>query len=265
VTNDLSILISQFPISIKPYKQETPTNKSSIMVNMLLTHMCLVASLLFNVVDVDGISLYPNESDENSNANRALRGSGFGFDFTGNPGRLFGGNGPLRNRPRAGPKNIDFNNDTCAVDPTADPVCVVGSPGQEVEGAWVCRTLYDTVTGANDTFSACVDTDHFIATDSCGCCNGVCPAACACPCDLDPLVGDGAGVLVIRGDDDNDDSDDSDDSDDADDVDGADDSDDEDEKGPKCVDPEKAYKMITGPGFGGRAVCVEECPITPTP
>jgi hypothetical protein len=128
-----------------------------------------------------------------------------------------------------------------------------------VEGAWVCRTLlYDT--GANDPFSACVDTDHFIARDSCGCCNGVCPDSCPCPCDLDPLARDGAGVLVIVGC--FDDSGDPGDSGDFEDADNDDDSfdafdfDDRDEEGPRCVDPERAYKMINGPGFGGRAVCV---------
>ena len=59
-------------------------------------------------------------------------------------------------------------------------------------GTWVCRTLYNPITGNAQNHSVCIDhEDGALALDQCGCCepNG-CPAPCECTCN------DGEGVLV---------------------------------------------------------------------
>jgi hypothetical protein len=117
----------------------------------------------------------------------------------------------------------------------ADPPCYVGG-GNETNGAWVCRTLFDIVTGTSSTFSACVDVEHFIETDICNCCDGECPLIDPCPCACKMTMTMGmseTGVLVsLVGDSD---------------------------EANLCVPPELSVKMVTGPGLFGRAVCVEEC------
>jgi hypothetical protein len=173
------------------------------------------------------------------------RGGNSGVNPNDGP-QIPGGPGPAGGPPPRGPPfppGIKFYNDTCVVDANADPACTVGPPGQEVEGAWVCRTLYDVVSGESDTFSACVDMDHFIETDACNCCDGVCPQTdlCGCSCNLDEAAADNSGVLITM-------------------VGAPDDAD-----AMLCVPPEVAYHKITGPGFFGRAICVEECPAASTP
>jgi hypothetical protein len=80
-------------------------------------------------------------------------------------------------------------------------------------GNWVCRTLYDPVTGVPSVSSVCAVPAITLATDQCGCCDtndtntNSCPTPpeqrqqqCACPCNLtggqDDGTGDGNGVLV---------------------------------------------------------------------
>jgi hypothetical protein len=163
------------------------------------------------------------------------------------------------------PFDIDFMNDTCPINTDASTPCLVGPPFNESSGAWVCRTLYDIVTGEADTFSACVDTHHFVETDECGCCGGSCPSVdpCTCTCDLPampPMMGDNGGrpprgdgnnlrpprdggsfnitsfnitgVLVEAVGSDN----------------------------TVCVPQNMSSKMINGPGFFGRFECVTSCP-----
>jgi hypothetical protein len=162
-----------------------------------------------------------------------------------------GGNGgtvrPRKNDTSLGdhippfPLGIQFVNDTCTVDPLASPVCTVGK-GNMTNGAWVCRTLYNIATGAASTFSACVDTQHFIASDTCGCCDDQCPSIDPCPCACNvtksTALGNGrggssAGVLVaVVGD-----------------AVGV----------TKCVPADISVKMVTGPGLLGRATCVTTC------
>ena len=59
-------------------------------------------------------------------------------------------------------------------------------------GTWVCRTLYNPITGSSRNHSVCIDhEDGALASDHCGCCEPEgCPAPCECTCD------DGEGVLV---------------------------------------------------------------------
>jgi hypothetical protein len=83
-------------------------------------------------------------------------------------------------------------------------------------GAWVCRTLYDPVSGDPNKSSVCADPDLTLASDECGCCNASidsdgttdggaaavaaavatsCPLQCTCPCNLQGR-GDGTGALI---------------------------------------------------------------------
>lgn len=110
--------------------------------------------------------------------------SGLPRNFTGPP--PFGGPGGPGGPPPMFPPGIDFVNNTCPVNTNVATPCLVGPPFNETSGAWVCRTLYNIVSGASDTFSACVDTNHFLKTDKCGCCGGVCPSTdpCKCACNM---------------------------------------------------------------------------------
>lgn len=192
------------------------------------------------------------------------------------------GNGGGDNRPdddRRGPSSfyppgISFLNDTCPVNTNNTTPCLIGGSKYQnaTSGAWVCRTLYDIVTGVADKFSACVDTTHFLTTDACGCCNGVCPSTAPCTC---------ACNITSRGD-----------------------NDDEDEErdddrmlrswggnsegngrpswnrtsgnrtswnrtgvlvqisdgNNRCVLADESVRLINGPGFAGQPVCVTTCP-----
>lgn len=112
----------------------------------------------------------------------------------------FGGGGG----PPMFPPGIDFVNDTCPVNIDSSAPCLVGPPFNESSGAWICRTLYDIVTGESDTFSAFVDTHHFLETDDCGCCGSLCPSTdpCTCTCDLPskpPMMDNNQGNRPPRG------------------------------------------------------------------
>jgi hypothetical protein len=78
-------------------------------------------------------------------------------------------------------------------------------------GSWVCRTLYDPVSGIPSVSSVCAVPEITLATDQCGCCdnenndndNNSCPTPqeqrqqqCACPCNLGSQDGGTGGVLV---------------------------------------------------------------------
>lgn len=106
------------------------------------------------------------------------------------------------------------------------------------EGNWVCRTLYHHITGEAEIFSACVDTEHAIITDECGCCGEVCPDVCTCECDdISGPFGDFStgGVLITVESDDED-----------------------DEENPEiCVPTEHAVSLIAK--SQGRVSCVEIC------
>jgi hypothetical protein len=83
-------------------------------------------------------------------------------------------------------------NVTCTVPNTTDalvPDCAYNPMGDL--GAWVCRTLYDPITGLPVTQSTCVDTDgKGLDSDTCGCCDSVCPVPCACACEIETFDGE---------------------------------------------------------------------------
>lgn len=99
---------------------------------------------------------------------------------------------PAGGMPPMFPPGINFVNDTCPINTDDSTPCFVGPPDNRTAGAWVCRTLYNNVTGVDDTYSACVDTNHFLETDDCGCCGGTCPSTdpCTCACDLQQSADD---------------------------------------------------------------------------
>ena len=86
-----------------------------------------------------------------------------------------------------------IHNITC---PVADdqPKCQPPRPRfwqDVISGTWVCRTVYNPVTGEAKTNSACIDDKVALITDQCGCCEpDGCPAPCTCTCK------EGHGVLV---------------------------------------------------------------------
>jgi hypothetical protein len=51
-------------------------------------------------------------------------------------------------------------------------------------GIFVCRTRTNPHTQEVTTFSMCIPEDKGIVGDDCGCCDGVCPEPCECPCTL---------------------------------------------------------------------------------
>ncbi|KAL7567502.1 hypothetical protein ACA910_009514 [Epithemia clementina (nom. ined.)] len=60
--------------------------------------------------------------------------------------------------------------------------------GAAVAGTWVCRSLYDPVTGLSQKQrTVCIDSVHgALSTDQCGCCEpDRCPKVCECPCNED--------------------------------------------------------------------------------
>ena len=127
-------------------------------------------------------------------------GHGGGMGGGGEGGGMFGG--PKR------PPSLNFTSIACTVD-GSEPVCAIrphhhdgGFDGHNNSssiptGTWVCRTMYDPLTGEADTFSACVNaTSEALPTDSCGCCDGTCPTVCTCSCDLPDGSGN-QGVLGI--------------------------------------------------------------------
>jgi hypothetical protein len=165
-----------------------------------------------------------------------------GSGGSGGSGGVVGprGNETFGERVPLYPLGIQYINNTCTVDPSASPVCTVGK-GNTTNGAWVCRTLYNIATGLSSTFSACVDTQHFIDSDTCGCCDGQCPSISPCPCAcnmtkvdaFDKRGGSTTGVLVAM----------------VGEADGV----------THCVPADISVKMVTGSGLFGRATCVTTC------
>lgn len=171
--------------------------------------------------------------DDSAGWLRSLFGMG-GMGGMGGGGGM-GDMGGMDGQCMMSPPYIQFFSNTCKANPSAPTPCVAGRSGHKVDGAWVCRTVHDVVTGKSTTFSACVDTDHFIKTDKCDCCDGKCPSIkpCGCACKI-PGHSRRSGVLVKI-------------------VGSASD------EGTRCVPPELSVDMVTGPGLYGRAVCVSKC------
>lgn len=166
-----------------------------------------------------------------------FRGGGAGFQGgAGGPGGRGGPEGP--GGPFGGDfEDVVFANLTCT-DVAGEPDCALPFPrrgGEDVLGTWVCRTLYNPITGAGSSFSACINTTRALETDTCGCCDGTCPDPCGCTCDLDDTAD---GVIVLH-----------------------------DHNFPngtstteaRCVSPERAVTMVAR---GTRFTCATDCSVT---
>ncbi len=116
---------------------------------------------------------------------------------------------------------------SCLDDVDSEPDCALRN-GEL--GAWLCRTIFDRLTGESDSFSTCGNATRALPFDDCGCCEGACPVECTCGCTLEEVAD--AGVLVT-------------------------------ETGPegdtreRCFAPENAISMIAKPE--GSFQCVTEC------
>jgi hypothetical protein len=99
-------------------------------------------------------------------------------------------------------------------------------------GTWLCRTIFEPLTGESESWSTCGNATRALPLDECGCCDEECPVECTCGCPLEGVAD--AGVLVTK----------------------ARPSGEENEK---CLAPEKAISLIAKPG--GRFQCVTECPV----
>ena len=170
--------------------------------------------------------------DEGALKDKSRKGpKGRKHDFSGHVGgkksRDFGG---MANATARGPFGIEYAVMDCAVENSTEAECF-GRRGEP--GAWICRTLFDVVTGKPYSFSACIDVDESIgaSNDVCGCC-GECPTECSCPCD----DGDGkkGDVKVL-------------------DAENPDD-------GGHCVNPKMAKRLVSNAGLlGPRHVCDVSC------
>lgn len=77
-------------------------------------------------------------------------------------------------------RNIDNG---CAI---PDGGCSYGH-GSNDDGVFVCRTVYQRLTGNSTSYATCIDPEKSVDGDVCGCCEedgGVCPKPCECACDL---------------------------------------------------------------------------------
>ena len=106
---------------------------------------------------------------------------------------FFSGSGSMLERIRNGRMESGFVNSTC-VNPESAPVCALPSSrrweNSTVEGVWVCRNHTRREMMPETT---CIRLTRGHESDTCGCCNGVCPTVCECPCQTN---GGEEGVLV---------------------------------------------------------------------
>jgi hypothetical protein len=130
--------------------------------------------------------------------------------------------------PRGPPGNFTIVDLNCTAVPD-EPECPQGRNGEQL--AWVCREGFDRETGEEKPFSTCVNPDLGHSTDSCGCCEDLCPQPCECICDL-LEEGDGLGVSVIEQDGD------------------------ETETDEHCMDPMRAFRKVT---HSDRYTCNTTC------
>ena len=67
------------------------------------------------------------------------------------------------------------------------------------EGQWYCRTLFHPLTGHKHETNVCATGEVLSKGASCGCCNGVCPPKCLCPCQLKNNNGqEGRSIILTR-------------------------------------------------------------------
>jgi hypothetical protein len=96
-------------------------------------------------------------------------------------------------------------------------------------GTWLCRTIFEPLTGESDSWSTCGNATRALPLDECGCCDGVCPVECTFGCPLEGVADAGVLVTMARP---------------------------SGETNEKCLAPEKAISLIAK--AGDRFQCVTE-------
>jgi hypothetical protein len=145
---------------------------------------------------------------------------------SGPPG-LGGREGGFRGRgPFGGIDESDLVDLACPDNSANEPNCALRN-GEL--GTWLCRTIFEPLTGESDSWSTCGNATRALPLDECGCCDGVCPVECTVGCPLEGV--DDAGVLVTM-------------------------ARPSGETTEKCLAPEKAISLIAK--AGGRFQCVTE-------
>jgi hypothetical protein len=190
----------------------------------MMTKLTIVLTTLF--LAMSGIS-----ADEN----RGLRS---GPPGPGGPGGRGGRNGGSGGGPFGGIDEstlVDLSA-SCPGDATDEPDCALRN-GEL--GTWLCRTIFEPLTGESDSWSTCGNATRALPLDECGCCEGACPVECTCGCPLEGVAD--AGVLVTKT------------------RPSSSGEETENENEGKCLAPEKAISLIAKPG--DRFQCVTECPV----
>jgi hypothetical protein len=158
---------------------------------------------------------------------RGLRSGPPGAGLREDSGR--GGRGDGFRGPFGGIDESDLEVLSCPDDVDSEPDCALRN-GEL--GAWLCRTIFDRLTGESDSWSTCGNATRALPSDACGCCDGECPDECTCGCPLDGVADTGVLVTMARP---------------------------SGEENERCLAPEKAISLIAKPG--GRFQCVTECPV----
>jgi hypothetical protein len=95
-----------------------------------------------------------------------------------------------RGRPNNGEGLVELS---CEVADEPEPACALRDGDL---GTWVCRNVTKPDTEEFNVFSTCANTTRALPSDTCGCCDGICPTACTCECTLDEADGGGPGFLL---------------------------------------------------------------------
>jgi hypothetical protein len=167
-------------------------------------------------------TLFLAMAESNADKLRGLRSGPPGHGFQGNFRGPKGGFGGLC----GGIDESDLVDLACLDNSANEPNCALRN-GEL--GTWLCRTIFEPLTGESDSWSTCGNATRALPLDECGCCDGVCPVECTVGCPLEGV--DDAGVLVTT-------------------------ARPSGETTEKCLAPDKANSLIAK--AGGRFQCVTE-------
>jgi hypothetical protein len=171
----------------------------------------------------------------NADKSRGLRSGPPGAGHDGHDHGEDGGQGGGRGNgggfrgPFGGIDESDLVDLSCPDDVDNEPDCALRN-GEL--GAWLCRSIFDPLTGESDSWSTCGNATRALPLDDCGCCDGECPVECTCGCPVEGVADAGVLVTMARP---------------------------SGEENERCLAPEKAISLIAKPG--GRFQCVTECPV----
>jgi hypothetical protein len=205
-------LSSQFP---KPSQSQTNSFTKTKTTSTMMIKFTVVLTTLF--LAMTGI---------NADKLRSLRNGPPG------PGGFRGPKGGFGGRC-GGIDESDLVDLECPDNSASEPDCALRN-GEL--GTWLCRTIFESLTGESDSWSTCGNATRALPLDKCGCCDGACPVECTCGCPLQDVADAGVLVTMARP---------------------------SGEGNERCLKPEKAISLIAKPG--GRFQCVTECPVVVVP